>query len=105
MTIYEQIKSHLLKYPTARERKNKNRFIGWLLDQTYHMTLAGLSKGSLENIVTDVSSYDRAWRQVLQHEPNLRGKDYDEKDTLEQQKELELGYVPSIPEDKMLKSL
>ena len=92
MTIYEEIKTHLEKYPTARERSNKNKFIGWLLDKTYHLTTAGISKGALPNIVTDVSSYDRAWRQVLEREPHLRGSDYGQKDELETKKQEELGY-------------
>jgi hypothetical protein len=97
MTTYEQIKAHLEKYPAARERKNKNKFIGWLLDSTYHLTLAGISKGALGNIVTDVSTYDRAWRQVLQKEPSLRGSDYGEKDELEEEKLTELGYKEPTP--------
>lgn len=104
MTIYDFIKSQLEKYENARERKNKNRFIAWLLCKKYP-TSTGMAQNEVENMITDSWSYDRAWRQVLQHEPQLRGADYSEKDIVEQEKELELGYQPKIAGDNIVKSL
>lgn len=99
MAIYDDIKKHLESSPRARERSNKNAFIGWLMDKEYHLTLGGLGKGGLANLVKDVLAHDRAWRQVLQHEEGLRGKDYDQKEIVEQEAELELGYMSGYNQD------
>lgn len=98
MTIYEEIKGHLEKNPTARLRRNKNRFLAWLLAGKYN-TQFGLGANKLEDLLVDAASYDRGWRQVLQHEPQLRGADYGDKEVLEQEKELQLGYQPGIARD------
>lgn len=97
MTIYDEIKNYLEKSPKARERKNKNRFIAWLLWK--RLQGVEVTQEMLEKFVVDCSSYDRAWRQVLQLETHLRGTDYDDKKMLEQEKELELGYQPGIQKD------
>lgn len=105
MTTYEKIKGYLEKSTKARERSNKNRFIAYLLDKKYNVGM-GISTTTLESLIVDASSYDRAWRQVLQHEAHLRGKDYYDKVMLEQDKELELGYMPGHESDiKKLKTL
>ncbi len=96
MALYDTIKAHLEKYPNARERKNKNRFIAWLLWSGLKGQV--VTKEMLEQFVVDASSYDRAWRQVLQLEPHLRGSDYGEKRELEEAKQLELGYEPGHAE-------
>jgi hypothetical protein len=92
MTTNELIKEQLEKLPTARERKNKNRFIAWLLWKKYNLSNIPIDKETLEAIIVDTSTYDRAWRQVLEHNPSLRGSDYGEKTLLEQEKQVELGY-------------
>ena len=92
MTTNELIKEHLVKNINAREHKNKNRFIAFLLWKKYHLSDSEMSADVLENIVIDTSTYDRAWRQVRERNPDLRGSDYDEKVVLEQQKILDLGY-------------
>lgn len=100
MTIYDTIKGHLEKRPLARERKKKNQFIAFLLNKKYESEMqTGITIDILERLIVDAGSYDRAWRQVLQHEPTLRGTDYDDKTMLEQEKELELGYQPGIKKD------
>lgn len=91
MTIYDEIKGHLETITRARERKNKNSFIAWLLWNKYNVD-RGIDKSGLKNLIIDASTYDRAWRQVLQKNPNLRGSDYEEKETLEENKQTELGY-------------
>lgn len=98
MTIYDEMKGRLERSEKARERKNKNRFIAWIL----WSRLKGqeVTQDMLEQFVVDVSSYDRAWRQVLQLEPQLRGTDYDDKPILEQEKQLDLGYTPGAHQDQ-----
>ena len=95
MTIYDEVKKHLEKAPKARERKSKNTFLAWLLHNKYSSEMqTGVTVDMLERIIVDASSYDRAWRQILQLEPSLRGSDYEEKQVLEEAKQIELGYEP-----------
>lgn len=106
-THYDEIKGLLEKMPRARERSNKNRFLATLLHRKYESRLqTDSSVNIVENIIVAAASYDRVWRQVLQHEPNLRGSDYDKKQELEELKQLDLGYVPGHEADiKKLKNL
>lgn len=100
MTIYEEMKGYLERMPKARERKNKNRFLATLMVRKYGSQMqTGMDADVIERLIVSASTYDRAWRQVLEHEPSLRGSDYDDKVVLEQEKELELGYQPGIKKD------
>lgn len=87
------LEKYLEQEPKARERKNKNRAIGNLLIENYHLTI---SKETMQEIVAETLSMDRKWRKTLEDRPELRGTDYDEKEVLAQRKELELGYEPQI---------
>lgn len=97
--IYKDIKHDLEFYPALRERKNKNRYIAVKLEKKYK---TGLPIEKLIEIAIDASTIDRGWRYILQHTPRLRGKDYDEKKVLEQNKKIELGYEGGIDEFKDL---
>lgn len=100
MTIYEEMKGYLERMPKARERKNKNKFLATLMEKKYASQMqTGFDVDVIERMLVSASTYDRAWRQVLEHEPSLRGSDYDDKKMLEQEKELELGYQPGIQKD------
>lgn len=90
--MFEEIKKELEKSPKARERQNKNRFLAWFLYKKWHLDGRTPDIKMLELIFVDYASYDRAWRQVLEKNPHLRGKDYDEKEALMKDKQLELGY-------------
>lgn len=79
--MYETVKQYLEEQPSARERKNKNRAICNLMIKKY-----------IQEMVGDILSADRAWRKVLEENPNLRGSDYADKEELELQKQRELGY-------------
>ncbi len=106
MTIYNEIKLHLEKNPKARERKNKNRFIAWILENKYGGRFqTGSSVSLLTDVISDAFTYDRAWRQVLQLESNLRGSDYEEKKALMKDKEVELGYEHGGLSDKELQDI
>ena len=111
MKIKGVVEEYLKRQPLFRERKNKDMGIVNLL-MNRHFKLAEavrleyLTKGQLKEIVQEYASMDRAWRQALEHDPSLRGSDYGDKDRLEQEKELELGYVPGHDADlKKLKNL
>lgn len=93
MAVYDDIKAHLEKYPSARERKNKNKFIAWILHRKHGGNMqTGVTQEQIENIIVEAYGLDRAWRQVLLKEPSLRGSDYDQKPELEQKAKETLGY-------------
>lgn len=94
--IKGKVYNYLVRQPLFRERKFKNRGIANLLLQLSDPDENGMihiGKKKLEDIVGDVGSYDRAWRQILEHHEELQGSDYDDKERLEQEKQLELGYT------------
>lgn len=102
------MKNEILNYlrgePKFRERANKDRGIVNLLLKRYPALEP--FKSQLIDFVKDHNSMDRLWRQALEHHPDLRGNDYEDKIKLEQAKEVALGYSPSYNSDiKMLKLL
>ena len=101
MKIYDQLVTYLQQQPLARERKNKDRAVCNLLVKK-HTGLkqaldAGLiSKEVLVAFVQDYNSYDRQWRKVVAENEELRGSDYGDKEVLEQETMLGLGYQPGF---------
>ena len=83
------VKHDLEFYPQLRERKNKNKYEAMKLERK-HKT--GLPISKIQALIEDAATLDRNWRHVLQNNPRLRGKDYEEKTKLEIEKQLELGY-------------
>lgn len=98
------VQKYLEEQPLARERKNKNRALVNLLLNEYP-ALTRLypdlenTKRYLIGIVMRAATLDRAWRKTLEEVPYLRGKDYDQKEVLEQAVELGLGYTPGHDRD------
>lgn len=94
---------NLLEYlklePKARERKNKNRAIGNIIKKKYYSNLMQVEQSRMADIVSEVLNLDRKWRLILKENPDLRGSDYKEKDILEQEKMLQLGYEPNYFND------
>lgn len=111
MTLKTLVHNYLEKQPLFRERKNKDMgIVNILMGRHYKLSDAirtgVLTKGNVKEIVQEYASMDRAWRQALEHDPNLRGMDYGEKEKLEQERELALGYVPGHDADvKKLETL
>ena len=93
MTNYELVKSLLEEQPRGRLRANKNKAIAYLIRKKYQQ-LFQVDNNLVADIIAEASSLDRAWRQVLQENENLRGQDYSQKDELEEVRQLELGYEP-----------
>lgn len=92
MNVLTTTTNILKDHPFTRERKNKNKFVARMLQKKYPNELESISLQRLEEIVVDASTYDRAWRKVLQDNPSLRGTDYEEGTILAQEKQIELGY-------------
>ena len=111
MNMKNAVIGYLKDEPKFRERKNKDRGIVNLLMRRYApirvaIETGVISKDLLTDIVKDHASMDCAWRQALEHDPSLRGSDYDEKDRLEQEAEIALVYTPGYSNDiKKLKTL
>lgn len=84
-----QLERILRQIPAARERKNKNRAIGKVIEIKYGLKIP---LNTLEKIAKDVTSLDREWRKILEQNPDLRGNDYHKKGKLEEKKLKELGY-------------
>ena len=93
------LKKYLEIEPKARERSNKNRAIGNLLIENYFLKI---DKATMQEIVGEVLSLDRQWRKLLEENPELRGKDYDDKDKLSQEKQVSLGYESGFNQFKNL---
>lgn len=89
----QEILSYLKLEPRFRERKAKWRGIADLLIEKYKLDI---DRRKLAEIIADGSTADRSWRMALKENPDLRGSDYEDKDILEQEKMLELGYQPQL---------
>ena len=89
----DELKYFLKIEPAARERKNKNHYIGILVINKHDLDIK--RKGMAEvigDIAGDILSMDRAWRKTLEENPEFRGSDYKKKHRLEKKVQSELGY-------------
>jgi hypothetical protein len=77
-----------------RERKNKDKGIVIILYNRYPvLKTSEIKMDIMIEILKDYTTMDRAWRYILDKErSDLRGLDYAEKDKLEQDKMLDIGY-------------
>lgn len=85
--VKAQLKAQLEKSERARERKNKNKLIAYNIirdNQQLFTAHPDYVKEKVEEMVRYVLTADRAWRQVVEQNPELRGEDYDEKEELEE---------------------
>lgn len=96
--MYERIKNYLLGEPRARERTLHQRGMVNLLLESYP-EMKSISKEKLVDFCHDFESHCRIWRKVLEENPELRGKDYDTKERVEQEYMLNLGYQPGYHND------
>ena len=104
-TLYATIKSYLETEPKARERRNRERALINLLLEKYQF-FKDIPKQTLIDFCHDFASYDRIWRKVVSENPTLQGSDYKDKNGLEQEKMLSLGYEAGYHQDiKKLKTL
>lgn len=88
----DQLIEYLESEPKARERRNKDRAIVNILIKKYPMLGESVPKEVLIGFVKEHNSMDRYWRKILEERTDLRGDDYGDKDGLEIEKQIELGY-------------
>jgi hypothetical protein len=109
MNLKTKVEQLLEREPLARERRNKARAVAHILMEMYHIDPEKpekISKDRLMNIVNDANSLDRLWRKVTEERPDLRGKDYDTKQIVEQRAQQNLGYESGYYEHiKQLKTV
>lgn len=93
--MLEEVKAKLIKHPEYRERRKKAEFVARWLRLKYPTILGSIEKvKTIEDMVDEVINVERYWRKVLQENPELRGKDYQSKKAVEEEKMLDLGYHP-----------
>jgi len=94
----DKLKTFLENHIEARERRYRERhLVDFILENGEYKF--PLTKSRLIDFVHDFASADRYWRMTLKERKDLRGKDYDTKDIVEQQKEIELGFSPNHYKD------
>lgn len=89
----------ILNNPRARERKNRNKAVGSIIIKKYNLLI---SQDVMADIVRDIESGTRAWRDFLLNYPEYRGSDYDDKIKYDQEHKLVLGYIPGLEEQKKI---
>lgn len=113
-TVKKKVNDYLKNETLFRERKNKYKGIVNLLmrDHTILNALVeeygdnGEGKKRVINLFIEFMTMNRWWNKLLKDNPELRGKDYNDKIILEQQKQIELGYEAGYYQDiKRLKKL
>lgn len=96
MTLKQLILEFLQKVPIGRERKNRANVVWYLFHK--HLDLPhdkDISKEVFLKHFKDLQSINRLilWHQ--QHNKDLRGSDYYDKEKLEQETKINLGYQPN----------
>lgn len=94
----ERIKNYLEKMSQARERKFHKRAVVNVLLEDYPQ-FRGLDKQKLIDFCADFESGTREWREITRLNPHLRGSDYEDKDKLEQQYQINRGYEANYQQD------
>lgn len=95
--IKESVETYLRTEERFRERSNKDKGIVNLLLRKYGALQLLVRRNEIDQpmlvkMIQDASSMDRAWRKCLEDDATLRGTDYAEKDRLEQETQIDLGY-------------
>ena len=102
--MQDEVLSKLKEVPAFRERRNRNHFLTILALR--HLKIVSGAVKSGDDITVKIEqlklfggvygSYERLWRQTLEKNIDLRGADYDTKTEYEQEKQLDLGYIPGF---------
>lgn len=109
--IKESVETYLRAEERFRERSNKDKGIVNLLLRKYGALQLLVRRNEIDQpmlvkMIQDASSMDRAWRKCLEDDETLRGTDYGDKDRLEDEVQMDLGYTPGYESDiKKLETL
>jgi hypothetical protein len=107
LTDYDLIKERLENFPVFRERRFRYGFmvvmvyreLGFQEVTLKDKKLPSLTFQQAEEFGVRFDSLRHAWGQVTAECKQLRGKDYEEKVRLEQEKQMEMGYEPGFEQD------
>lgn len=103
MNLKRTVEKYLESEPLARERRSKDRAIVNILLKIHpDFNQRTVSKETLVEIFGNFASMDRYWRQLMEEREDLRGTDYETKEKVSQEKQIELGYTPNYHEDRKL---
>lgn len=102
--MYNEILNKLKNFPPFRERRFRIKYLSILALRAcglgHYIKDNGLNKRLLKlltleelaDFASSYTSYDRIWRLVLSEHKELQGEDYLDKQIVEQEKQIELGY-------------
>lgn len=104
MTIYDEVVHYLENNPKFRERKYRGHL---LCNLALRATGLGnkysrgekLSVQEMCDFAVKFDSYRHAWTDVTKDVISLRGEDYEDKEMLEQNKLIEMGYTSGHYQD------
>ncbi len=97
MTLKKRVENMLRSNPQSRERKSRYRAIWFILYEIYHYD--SIDKEKFIQIGPEIGSINRLINRFQQQDESLRGKDYDDKKKLMQEKQIELGYEVGYHQD------
>jgi len=99
-TINQIVEEKLSAFPDFRERKHRAKYLSILalrdLGLEAKQKTEMLTLEEMADFAMKYGSYEREWRNILLNNKSLRGFDYDNKEVLEQEKLLSMGYEPKI---------
>lgn len=100
--MYNEVLEKLKSTPLFRERKHRSHFITILSFRNVGVVDKDVKIKSGDKITATIEqwrkvgavygSYERIWRKVLEKHKDLQGEDYGDKEALEQDNILQLGY-------------
>ncbi len=88
------VTSWLETFVEMRERRQKNKWLGALILKRHGIELTPVMKSKMDDIVSDILSADRMWRDILKENKGLRGSDYNDGQRLSEEWQLNNDYVP-----------
>lgn len=97
MTLKQQIKFYLEVEPRARERRNRYRTIWNIMEERYHRD--SWNKDFFIEVGSEILSITRLINKVQEENSELQGEDYKDKNRLEQEVQVDLGYTPGYKQD------
>lgn len=113
-TLKSKVRNYLKNELRFRERKNKYKGLVNLLiiDHPFlasiieHYGNDARGKERAIDLFIEFMTMNRWWNKLLRDNEELRGKDYNDKKILEQEKQIELGYTSGYYQDlKRLRKL
>lgn len=97
ITKRTEVKNLLEARPDLRERRHRYKAIWNLLYNKYHKDTWGAQTFLI--VGPEILSYTREFCKVQADNKELRGRDYNDKEMLEQEVQVNLGYTPGYHQD------